>query len=53
MLNSKNATECSYQVQEILSDAGLDNGVVVSQQSVDEKTLKVIKSDNINLEVFH
>jgi len=51
--NSKNATECSYQVQEIVSVVGLDNGVVVSQQSVDEKTLKVIKSDNIIFEPFH
>ena len=52
MQNSKNGTECSYQVQEFLSDVGLDNGVVVSQQSVDEKTLKVIKSDNI-FEALH
>lgn len=51
--NTKNATERSYQVQKILSDAGLNKGVVVSLQSVDEKTLKAIKRDNINLETFH
>lgn len=51
--NTKNATERSYQVQKILSDAGLNKGVVVSLQSVDETTLKAIKRDNINLETFH
>lgn len=51
--NTKNATERSYMVQKILSDAGLNKGVVVSLQSIDERTLKAIKRDNINLETFH
>lgn len=51
--NTKNATERSYQVQKILSDAGLNKGVVVSLQSVDMGTLKAIKRDNISLETYH
>ncbi len=50
--NTKNATERSYQVQKILSDAGLNKGVVVSLQSVDMGTLKAIKRDNISLDTY-
>src|ERR1700730_8216363 len=51
--NTKNATERSYQVQKILSDAGLNKGVVVSLQSVDPGTLKAIKRDNIKLSTYY
>lgn len=51
--NTKNATERSYLVQKILSDAGLNKGVVVSLQSVDSQTLKAIKRDNIKLETYY
>ena len=51
--NTKNATERSYQVQKILSDSGLNKGVVLSLQSVDIGTLKAIKRDNISLETYH
>ncbi len=51
--NTKNATERSYEVQKILSDSGLNKGVVVSLQSVDAKTLKAIKRDNISLATYH
>lgn len=51
--NTKNATERSYQVQKILSDAGLNKGVVLSLQSVDMGTLTAIKRDNISLDTYH
>ena len=51
--NTKNATERSYQVQKILSDAGLNKGVVLSLQSMDMGTLKAIKRDNISLDTYH
>ena len=51
--NTKNATERSYLVQKILSDAGLNKGVVVSLQSVDTDTLVAIKRSNIKLETYH
>ncbi|OFX07411.1 MAG: hypothetical protein A2516_02555 [Alphaproteobacteria bacterium RIFOXYD12_FULL_60_8] len=50
--NTKNATERSYQVQKILSDAGLNKGVVISLQSVDKDTLRAIKRDNISLDSY-
>lgn len=51
--NTKNATERSYQVQKIFSDAGLNKGVVVSLQSVDSTTLEAIRRDNISLESYY
>jgi radical SAM superfamily enzyme YgiQ (UPF0313 family) len=46
--NTKNAQERAYTVQKILSDAGLNKGVTIALQSVDENTLKSIKRDNIS-----
>lgn len=49
---TKNAQDRSFDVQKILSDAGLNKGVVVSMQSMDPATLRAIKRDNISLESF-
>ena len=50
--NTKNATERAYKTQKIISDAGLNKGVALSMQSLDEKTLENIKRDNISLETY-
>jgi radical SAM superfamily enzyme YgiQ (UPF0313 family) len=50
--NTKNATERAYLTQKILNDAGLNKGVTVSFQSLDEATLKHIKRDNISLDTY-
>jgi len=50
--NTKNSTERSYAVQKILSDAGMNQGVTLSMQSLDENTLKSVKRANISLESF-
>lgn len=50
--STKNAENRSFEVQRILQDAGLNKGVVVSMQSLDQQTLKDIKRDNISLESF-
>lgn len=47
--NTKNATDRSYEVQKLLSDAGLNKGVTLSVQSMDQKTLENIRRDNISL----
>ncbi len=47
--NTKNATDRAYQTQKILSDAGLNKGVALSMQSLNQETLKDIKRDNISL----
>ncbi len=50
--NTKNATERAYLTQKILSDAGLNKGVALSMQSIDQTTLKNIKRDNISLDTY-
>ncbi|MCW9035105.1 MAG: radical SAM protein [Rhodospirillales bacterium] len=50
--NTKNAAERAYKTQKILSDAGLNKGVALSMQSVDEATLKNIKRSNISLDTY-
>ena len=50
--NTKNATERAYQVQKILSDAGLNKGVDIALQSLDENTLKSIKRANISSDTY-
>src|SRR3990167_4830388 len=50
--NTKNSAERSYAVQKILSDAGMNQGVTLSMQSLDENTLKSVKRANISLESF-
>jgi radical SAM superfamily enzyme YgiQ (UPF0313 family) len=49
---TKNATERSYQIAQILMDAKLIRGYTVSTQSVNETTLEYIKRDNISQETF-
>ena len=51
--NTKNSNEVSYQVQKLLSDTGLSKGALIAFQSLDPKTLKAIKRDNIKLDVFY
>ncbi len=50
--NTKNARERAYKVQKFLSDSGLNKGVTLALQSLDEKTLKFIKRDNISLDIY-
>lgn len=49
---TKNATERSYKIAEILMGEDLIRGYTVSTQSVDELTLKNIRRDNISQETF-
>jgi hypothetical protein len=50
--NTKNATERAYLTQKILAVAGLNKGVTLSMQSIDEKTLINIKRQNISLGTY-
>jgi len=50
--NTKNATERAYQVQKILSDAGLNKGVTLSLQSLDPVALANINRQNISLDTY-
>src|SRR3989344_4480874 len=50
--NTKNREENSFKVQEILFDAGLNNGVVMALQSVNVDTLKAIHRHNISQESY-
>jgi len=50
--NTKNSANISYKIQRILQDAGLNKGVTLSMQSLDQDTLKNIKRSNISLNVF-
>jgi radical SAM superfamily enzyme YgiQ (UPF0313 family) len=50
--NTKNSTERSYEIQKVLSDAGLNKGVTLSLQSMNKKTLNSVKRQNISVDVF-
>ena len=50
--NTKNARDRAYKVQKFLSDHGLNKGVTLALQSLDESTLKHIKRDNISLDDY-
>jgi radical SAM superfamily enzyme YgiQ (UPF0313 family) len=50
--NTKNSTERAYLVQKILADAGLNTGVTISMQSMDEQTLRNVKRANISTKSF-
>ncbi|MFL2771764.1 MAG: B12-binding domain-containing radical SAM protein [Rhodospirillaceae bacterium] len=50
--NTKNATGRSFEVQKILSDAGLSKGVSLSMQSTNPKTLEIIRRANISLDSY-
>ncbi len=51
--NTKNSTEVSYRIQEVLNDSGLDKGVLLAFQSLHEPTLKAVKRGNIKLSTYH
>lgn len=51
--STKNATDRAFVTQKILADAGLNKGVSLSMQSMDEATLSNIKRDNISLETYN
>src|SRR3989338_7005118 len=50
--NTKNSTEAIYQIQKTLNDSGLDKGVLLAFQSLDNKTLEAIVRSNISLKTF-
>lgn len=50
--NTKNATEKAYLTQKILADSGLNKGVALSMQTVDQATLENIKRDNISQDSY-
>jgi len=50
--NTKNATDRSYEVQKLLASVGLNKGVTLSVQSMDEVTLQNVKRDNISLSSY-
>ncbi len=50
--NTKNSTIKSYEIQKVLAEAGLNKGVTLSMQSVDDNTLKHIKRANIKTTVY-
>ncbi|MDD4874760.1 MAG: radical SAM protein, partial [Dehalococcoidales bacterium] len=50
--NTKNSTKRIFRLQKILNDAGLQKGVNLALQSVDEGTLKNIDRDNISNSMF-
>ncbi|MCX7885938.1 MAG: radical SAM protein [Verrucomicrobiae bacterium] len=50
--STKNATERAYQVQKILSAAGLNKGVTISLQSLHPTALANVRRANISLETY-
>ena len=50
--NTKNATERTYQVQKKLAEAGLNKGVTLAFQSLDESALKNVRRSNISTSAF-
>lgn len=50
--STKNFTEYAYQIYKIMSDAGLNKGVSLSLQSLNEDTLRDTKRKNIPIETF-
>lgn len=51
--NTKNVTERAYAIQTLISNAGLNQAVTLSLQSVNPEALKAIKRENISLESYH
>ncbi|MFC2070208.1 B12-binding domain-containing radical SAM protein, partial [Chloroflexota bacterium] len=50
--STKNATRTIFELNKILNDAGLQKGVNLALQSVNEETLKSIKRSNISTKVY-
>jgi|SRR3989338_3415382 len=51
--NTKNSTDASYQIQRVLVDSGLDQGVLLAFQSLNQATLEAVDRANIKLETYH
>lgn len=49
---AKNSGERVYQISKLLNDAGMNKGVTLSFQSMDENTLEIVKRKNIGTKVF-
>jgi len=50
--NTKNATERAFDTQMVIAKSGLNRGVALSMQSLDEETLANIKRANISNETY-
>lgn len=50
--NTKNATERAYRIQQQISQAGLNQAVTLSLQSVTPAVLSAIQRDNISLDTY-
>lgn len=50
--NTKNSTQRIFELQKILNDAGLQKGVNIALQSVNEATLRSINRTNIKASVY-
>jgi radical SAM superfamily enzyme YgiQ (UPF0313 family) len=50
--NTKNSTERAFRIQEILTGAGMQAGVTLSLQSLDQATLVAVDRANISLDSF-
>lgn len=50
--NTKNVTKHAYMAQKVLAEAGLNKGVSLSLQSLNDTTLKYIKRANISKDSF-
>jgi len=51
--NTKNSTEASYNIQKLINQSGLGKGVLLAFQSLNDRTLKAVKRDNIKLETYY
>jgi len=52
MCTAKNSTDTVFTIAKMLNDAGMNKGATLSFQSMDERTLELIKRKNIKLETF-
>jgi radical SAM superfamily enzyme YgiQ (UPF0313 family) len=50
--NTKNAVERAFEIQRVLSAAGMNGGVTLALQSLDPATLSAIRRDNISAAAF-
>lgn len=52
MCTAKNSNDKIFTIAKMLNEAGMSKGATLSFQSMDEKTLGIVKRRNIKLEVF-
>ncbi|MEK6855114.1 MAG: cobalamin-dependent protein [Nanoarchaeota archaeon] len=50
--NTKNSTEDSYEVQKVLYESGLDQGILLAIQSLNPKTLEAVDRKNIGTKTY-